>query len=492
MTANLERAERAVVCFLLLEPGASQSMPAAVRKTVELAPRSFQNEGFGKLAHVIQTRLQRGDPIDAASLLPAMARSLHKEFDLAIAEAPLPPDLAEIEARTVLEAFSVRLAKLSLGNALSGLDEDPDRARQMLRRAADTVDSISGAAEVCARAIGEFAVPEKDDPAELLKHRFLCQRGGLLIPGPTGMGKSSFVLQCFALWSNGLPCFDIAPARPLRCLLIQAENDEGDMAQMRDGIATGLEFTQERRCTFFQNVLIHDSAGITGRQFCSEVVRPLLDRYPIDIIGIDPALSFVGGDVKEQKIVGDFLRGHLNPLLFAHNCACVLLHHTNKPPTGREKPDWRNGEFAYAGSGSAEWAQWARAVLTMQSTGVPGLYRLHAAKRGARLGWKDAGDLPVYEKLIRHSREKGIICWHEADPDEADTGAGRPAVHTSKQLLSLLSPSGLTSTDWRKIASDELGISKPTFFRYVKELESAEKILRSKINNLWQPISRVS
>ena len=38
---------------------------------------------------------------------------------------------------------------------------------------------------------------------------------------------------------GGRPLFGIVPARPLKSLLIQAENDEGDLAEMRDGVIAG-------------------------------------------------------------------------------------------------------------------------------------------------------------------------------------------------------------------------------------------------------------
>lgn len=277
---------------------------------------------------------------------------------------------------------------------------------------------INAAFSVFARPVGDLVVPDDDDPTELLLYRFLCERGSLLIPGPTGMGKSSFILQCFALWANGLPCFGIKPKKRLRCVLVQAENDEGDLAQMRDGICNGLKFNEDQRQTFFQNVFIHDSTGITGKAFCSEVVAPLLDLHYPNIIAVDPALSFVGGDVKEQKIVGEFLRTYLNPLIFAHHCAVAMLHHTNKPVVGKEKPNWKNGEMAYLGSGSIEWSNWARAILSFQSTGEHGIYTLHAAKRGSRLGWKDEEGNTAYEKIVAHSKEKGVICWYEASTDD--------------------------------------------------------------------------
>jgi hypothetical protein len=94
-----------------------------------------------------------------------------------------------------------------------------------------------------------------------------------------------------------------------------------------------------------------------------------LNEHGPDLLWIDPALSYLGGEANSQKDVGGFLRNHLNPLLREFNCAVVVVHHTNKPPAGREKPDWSGGGFAYLGGGSAEWANWARAVLVVRSLG---------------------------------------------------------------------------------------------------------------------------
>jgi hypothetical protein len=90
-------------------------------------------------------------------------------------------------------------------------------------------------------------LPPADDPNELLKHRFLCRGGGMLVVGNTGIGKSAFVIQCAILWSVGREAFGIKPRGALRVLIVQAENDQGDMAEFREGILAGIGLTAEER-----------------------------------------------------------------------------------------------------------------------------------------------------------------------------------------------------------------------------------------------------
>src|SRR5688500_19891006 len=91
-----------------------------------------------------------------------------------------------------------------------------------------------------AKLLSALVRPIDGDPNELLRHRFLCRGGGLLLVGPTGIGKSSLSMQAMIMWAVGRGVFWIQPVRPLKSLLVQAENDEGDLAEMRDGVIAGL------------------------------------------------------------------------------------------------------------------------------------------------------------------------------------------------------------------------------------------------------------
>jgi len=64
---------------------------------------------------------------------------------------------------------------------------------------------------------------------------------------------------------------------------------------------------------------------------------------------------------------------------------------------------------------------------------------------------------------------------------------GRKPEHSPADLLALLPAGGLENKAWQKVA-DENGISRRTFFRLRKALETAGKIHPSTVNGTWQPI----
>jgi len=284
------------------------------------------------------------------------------------------------------------------------------------------------------QSIGALKTPTPGGPDELLKDRYLCRGGGMLLVGPTGVGKSTFALQAMLQWSMGKPFMDIRPNGRLKSLLIQAENDEGDLAEMRNGVVMNLEFTQKQWDRTTKTVLLGSESCRTGGKFVSEVVEPLIEEYEPDLIWIDPVLAYLGGDANTQTDVGGFLRNSLNPVLQEHKCGAILLHHTNKPKGGADRVEWKGGEQAYLGSGSAEWVNWSRAMLGIQGTESWGLFKLVAAKRGDRLQWTDAVDLIVRQKWMRHSRGSGL---HWIEVDEAEAEAIRTTSSGSKVLREL-------------------------------------------------------
>jgi hypothetical protein len=339
------------------------------------------------------------------------------------------------------------------------------------------------------KTLNELQRRVDNDSNELLRTAFLCRGGGLLFVGPTGIGKSTASSQAQICFGLGRDFFGIHPARPLRSLVIQAENDEGDMAEMRDGIFYGLELSRSEIETVSKNIIVACEDSRTGRSFADWTVAPLLEKHKPDLVWIDPALAYIGGENASQKDVGFFLRNLLNPLLHKYNCAGVIIHHTNKPPSGKEKPDWQAGDYAYLGSGSAEWANWARAVLALRSIGSHDVFELRAGKRGSRIGWKNADGKREFFRLIGHSKEADKIYWRDASADEIPS-KGRPKSVLSNELFELLPEQGLLTAEWKQAAVTQLDISDSTFFREVRSLKDADRIIKSKVSGKWQPVKK--
>ena len=301
-----------------------------------------------------------------------------------------------------------------------------------------------------------------DNGGSLLGNRYLCRGGGLLLAAPTGIGKSSWSLQAAVSWSLGLPHLGIRPSGQLRSLFVQAENDDGDIAELRDGVYAGLQLTTEQITAVSSQVKIVSETSKTSGEFV-EMVGRLVALHQPHLVWVDPLFSFLGADVCDQAAVSTFLRNGLNPILQKHGCGLVLVHHTNKPQKGSEKSDWKAGDFAYLGSGTAELANWARAVIGIRSVGEHDVFEMVLGKRGKRAGLVDEWSNPVYSVYIRHSQTG--ICW-----ERGDAPAGK-RVFTKADVLNLIPVTGTISQTKVFNNANDLGIGEKRVRNWLKELE---------------------
>jgi len=140
------------------------------------------------------------------------------------------------------------------------------------------------------KALGDLKTPVYgNDPSELLKHRFLYRGGMCLLSGPTGIGKSALLMQAAIHWAVGKACFDIVPGeiyqrQGMRILLVQAENDEGDLAEMRDGVMNGCdELTDAEKALALQRISVRTVCDKTGEGFAAELAVLLTESGPFDL-----------------------------------------------------------------------------------------------------------------------------------------------------------------------------------------------------------------
>lgn len=260
-----------------------------------------------------------------------------------------------------------------------------------------------------------------EDPNCMIGARWLCKGGSCLLIGPSGVGKSSITTQAAIRWGSGLPFFGITPIYELKSLIIQAENDEGDIAEQVQGVLEGMEispFDRDKIDKINENVVFVRDAIHTGEAFTA-VLQRLIDRHKPHIVWIDPLLSFIGADISKQEVCSHFLRNLLNPISAATGVIFMCIHHTGKPPKDKKtaQAGWNSSDFAYLGIGSSELTNWARAVMVLQQVNNT-IFELKLAKRGSRAEALDLAGNMTTSLFLRHS-DVGLN-WIQVERPEPD------------------------------------------------------------------------
>jgi phage/plasmid primase-like uncharacterized protein len=273
---------------------------------------------------------------------------------------------------------------------------------------------------------------KNEDPTNLLGDRWLCQGGSCLIVGPTHVGKSSLALQMAVFWALGMSFYGIKPARPLRSVFIQAENDTGDIAEMIQGILLGgglirddLAANEEIMRMLDANLFIVRDQTHVGEAF-AVFIRELISFYKPDLCWGDPLMSYYGDDINNQQAATKFCRELINPIAERTGVTFIFLHHTGKPMKDAAKTTkgWASGDYAYMGMGSSEFSNWARAIICVVRT-AEDEFKCIFAKRGWRAGAKADDGTVTNELLLAHSAEH--IHWKQIpqppEKEEEEEGA---------------------------------------------------------------------
>jgi hypothetical protein len=256
---------------------------------------------------------------------------------------------------------------------------------------------------------------QEDDPDALLGDRWLGRGMAALIYGPAGAGKSSLRTHGAVTWAIGASWWGITPKIPLRSLIIQAENDRGDEAEMLLGAARQLEIDPMELAG---RVTIVQATSSVGPIFISALDQ-LLEKYTPDIVWIDPLFSFAGDDLSLQKAASQFLREGLDPVIRKHRVIAFLLHHAGKPPRGKAERDALDHSSSYFGS--VELAAYPRAVMSLRKLDDGGFVFSAAPKRGKRAKMRDLDGNAVEEVYLEHS-DTGIGWIQVSGPMLDDEG----------------------------------------------------------------------
>lgn len=314
-----------------------------------------------------------------------------------------------------------------------------------------------------------------DDPNTLIGDRWLCRGGSCLIVGPTGIGKSSLSMQMMIIWALGRSFFGLTPKRPLRSLVVQAENDIGDLSEMLRGVLHGIG-AMNRVNELGSMVTFVNEASRSGKSFHAWI-QGLISKYQPDLVWIDPLFAFLGGSASDQETVSKFLRNGLGQISQSTGVVWMIVHHTNKPNKDAEQKNKPvASDYAYLSSGSSELANWPRAVLTLQQV-QNGLFELRAPKRGKRAGLVDADGQPATEIYLKHG-DHGI-CWERSVAGEAERIDCEEEI-ADEIIDEMKSGTVYSKRDIRKLVEEEMGVVRQTVLTKGKRAHRVLQILMDK------------
>jgi hypothetical protein len=310
-------------------------------------------------------------------------------------------------------------------------------------------------------------VPDDDDSVLLGPGRWITRGSGVFLIAPTGVGKSTWAAtQCF-VWALGRPSLGIVPKRELKSLVVQSEDDQGDLHEMMAAIVEVLNPTEEERQTLSRNAIICTERAQTGEDFLKKVLRPLLAAHRPDIVWLNPLSAFFGGDLNRQQEVAKFFRNTLNPMLAEFGCAAFVVHHISKP--SKEKSGWDKSDLNYLGAGSADLANWSRETIILREVG-DGLFEMVCNKRWRRLDWTDDEGKPCRERLIAYGTG-GQQFWRLANDGDLEK-SGR-AKFSEAALVALIPDGGIDKAELVEKAEQVFALSKRTAGSHVKWLSKS-------------------
>ena len=310
-----------------------------------------------------------------------------------------------------------------------------------------------------------------EDKDSILGNRWLCRGSSCVWVGGSGLGKSVLSLQAAMHWAAGQPFFGIKPKIPLTSLIIEAENDFGDVAETVQGVQTGL-LSAHPTLDFDQvteRVKIARLVNVTGYDFIVQVKELIADHQP-DQLWIDPLLCYLGGDINSQEEVGTFVN-HLGELALSTGTIIHLIHHTGKPKTAKDTKGMTSADLSYAGIGSSILTNWARAIMVLQTVrGEEGIFQLTAAKRGKRANLQHPKhEFPATSIFLQHSPEG--LCWIASDyePEEGSTGRKKTDIPFAR-IKSIIEGGFRTKNKTATMLAEEFNVDPKTASRRIDNL----------------------
>ena len=306
-----------------------------------------------------------------------------------------------------------------------------------------------------------------DLSVNLLGNRWLSRLAGGFIVAPSGHGKSSLVMQMAICFSCGRACCGIKPQRPLRVFVMQAEDDDNDLIEMAQMLCR-MNLPQAELALVRQNTHIEWLSDCTGDAFL-RAADELLALWQADLLFINPYTAYQTEDIQDTAANAHFLRVGLSHLMAKYQLGCLNVHHTGKTQFQKKK-DFAWFDWMYDMAGGAVLTNWARAVLIIAPSPIPGTYKFIAAKRFEKIGWRER------EYWFAHSVDEQRMLWIPANDNQIASAKAKEHLEPADLLglIPLVDPIG--QSDLIVVAKIKLKLGRDTTKAFIRCLLTDNQI----------------
>jgi hypothetical protein len=232
------------------------------------------------------------------------------------------------------------------------------------------------------------------DPADYITGTGFVRRGAcLLLSGYTGIGKSTLSTQLGICCAAGISFLGISVPKPVKVLIVQAENDKQTLKRDVLSIANYLNVDEK----VLNDNLIIRHVWATEEFFTA--LRIFIEFEKPDVLIIDPYQAYVLTDTNSSVTSAAFSSG-LNRISHDYNIGVVLVAHFSKQ---KDIKAANPRQSVYSVAGHSALSNWARTSMEIYPTRDDRRYNLTFGKNAERTGLKDPDGHILRNIFIEHS-----------------------------------------------------------------------------------------
>lgn len=269
----------------------------------EVAPQDFGDLRLGDIFSGIAGMLTRGEPVDYLTVWDNLAawgvRGIELQDLAHWAQAVPSPQSAPYYARIVRNGAERRALAV-----LAGQLQQAENTGRAIAHGLEVLRDLQGhgasRAKVPLRTLEQVLdVPPEEDAYDWVVGGLLERRDRLMLTGSEGGGKSTLLRQLGVMTAGGLHPFSAQEVRPMRVLVIDAENSE---RQWRRAVTPLVQAVQQYGQNPVRNLFLHVETEQVDITRASDLGRfhQYIDEARPDLLLIGPLYKLVPRAIKDD------------------------------------------------------------------------------------------------------------------------------------------------------------------------------------------------